>query len=72
MPHSPRNENMLSVRRVGRLVMDTSHPAGAERRRQHSQIAAVVWIAVLIVSWLLIADWRMLPDLVSTTIAAIP
>ncbi len=54
--------------------MDGSHNEGLKRRagRSHAQLAPVVWIAVLLASWLIIVEWKMLPDLVSATMAALP
>ena len=56
--------------------MDRSHSSGSERSRRtgwgHRQLIPVVWIVVLLASWFVIVDWRMLPDLVSATMAALP
>jgi hypothetical protein len=52
--------------------MDRSHNTGSERglrpRRSNARFAPVVWIAVLLASWFVIVEWRMLPDVVSATI----
>ena len=32
----------------------------------------LVWIAVLLASWFVIVEWKMLPDMVSATMAALP
>ena len=56
--------------------MDRSHNTGSERRRRprrsHAQFAPVVWIAVLLASWFVIVEWKMLPDMVSATMAGLP
>ena len=36
-------------------------------RRSHAPFIPVVWIAVLLASWFLIVEWKMLPDVVSAT-----
>jgi len=35
-------------------------------------LGPVVWIAVLLVSWIVIVDWRIVPEMVTATMAAIP
>jgi len=56
--------------------MDRSHTTGSERPRRtgrsHAQLIPVVWIVVLLASWLVIADWKMLPDLITATMASLP
>ncbi len=56
--------------------MDRSHDPGLKRprrtRRSHAQFVPVVWIAVLLASWFVIGEWKMLPDLISATMAALP
>jgi hypothetical protein len=51
--------------------MDRSHNPEPKRpnrpRRSHAQFAPVVWIAVLLASWFVIVEWKMLPDVVSAT-----
>jgi hypothetical protein len=58
------------------ISMDRSHSSGSERSRRtgwgHRQLIPVVCIVVLLASWFVIVDWRMLPDLVSATMAALP
>lgn len=49
---------------------ETKRTNGA--RRSHAQLGPVVWIAVLLASWLVIVEWKMLPDMVSATMAALP
>jgi hypothetical protein len=55
--------------------MDRSLNTGPERQRRvgasHALLAPVAWIAVLLAAWLLIAEWRMLPDLITATMAAL-
>ena len=56
--------------------MDRLHATGSERHRRASrgatQFIPVVWIAVLLASWFLIVEWKMLPELVTATMAARP
>jgi hypothetical protein len=56
--------------------MARSHSPDSERprrtRRRHAQFVPVVWIAVLLASWFVIAEWKMLPDVVSATMAGLP
>ena len=59
-----------------RMIMDRSHNLGSERRRRtrqsRTQFIPFVWIAVLLASWFVIAEWQMLPDVVSATMAGLP
>ena len=50
--------------------MDRSHQQ--QRKRGHPELVPVAWIAVLLAGWLLIIDWKMLPDLIGTTMAVLP
>jgi hypothetical protein len=50
------------------LALATRH----RRARRRAELVPVVWIAILLASWLIVADWKMLPDLVSATVAALP
>ena len=56
--------------------MDRLHTTGSERHRRASRSATqfipVVWIAVLLALWFLIVEWKMLPELISATMAALP
>ena len=56
--------------------MDRSQNTESGRRRSasrnHAQFVPVVWIAVLLACWFVIVEWKMLPDLVSATMAALP
>jgi hypothetical protein len=58
------------------MIMDRSHNPGSERprrtRRSHAQLVPLLWIAVLLASWFVIAEWQMLPDIVSATMAGLP
>ena len=58
----------MIIRCGERTVMDRSHNPGSERprrtRRSHAQFIPVVWIAVLLASWFVIVEWKMLPDVV--------
>ncbi len=59
-----------------RMIMDRSHNLGSERRRRtrqsRTQFIPFVWIAVLLASWFVIAEWQILPDVVSATLAGLP
>jgi hypothetical protein len=60
-----------AFRRSGRFqAMDRSHQQ--QRKRGHPELVPVAWIAVLLAGWLLIIDWKMLPDLIGTTMAVLP
>ena len=54
--------------------MDRSRNTDSKRdgRSWHAQFAPVLWIAVLLGSWLVIVEWKMLPDLINATMAALP
>jgi hypothetical protein len=47
--------------------MDRQRTPDPDRKRRtglnRAQFAPVVWIAVLLASWFLIVDWKMVPDL---------
>lgn len=40
--------------------------------RNHKAFGPMVWIAFLLASWLVIVEWKMLPDVVSATMGALP
>ena len=52
--------------------MDRQHTPAPDRTRRaglnRAQFAPVVWIAVLLASWFLIVDWKMVPDLVMSAL----
>jgi hypothetical protein len=56
--------------------MDRPHDSVSARprhvRRGYAQFVPVMWIVFLLASWLVIVDWRLLPDMVSATMAALP
>jgi hypothetical protein len=56
--------------------MDERRDNGSVRTRRsgrnHAQFAPILWIAVLLLSWLAIVQWKVLPDLVNATMAALP
>lgn len=39
--------------------------------RAHPEWGPVIWIAILLTSWLVIAEWRILPELMNAALAAI-
>jgi hypothetical protein len=52
--------------------MDRHRTPDPNRKRRaglnRAQFAPVVWIAVLLASWCLIVDWKMVPDLVMSAL----
>ncbi len=56
--------------------MDGSHNLGSKptnrTRRLYAQFGPVVWIAVLLGAWFVIGEWRVLPEMVNATMAALP
>jgi hypothetical protein len=51
---------------------DTDSRHASRTRRSFAQFVPVVWIVILLALWLVIADWNMLPDLITGTMAALP
>jgi hypothetical protein len=51
---------------------DTDSRHTSRPRRSYAQFVPLVWIVVLLGLWLAIADWKMLPDLITGTMAALP
>jgi hypothetical protein len=35
-------------------------------------LGPVIWIAILLASWLLIVEWNTLPELMNATVGALP
>ena len=58
------------------IAMDRSHSSGSQPPRRagrgHAQLIPLVWIVVLLASWFVIVDWKMLPDLISAAMGALP
>jgi hypothetical protein len=56
----------------GEAEMDRHRTPDPNRKRRaglnRAQFAPVVWIAVLLASWCLIVDWKMVPDLVMSAL----
>jgi hypothetical protein len=56
----------------GEAEMDRQRIPDPDRKRRaglnRAQFAPVVWIAVLLASWFLIVDWKMVPDLVMSAL----
>jgi hypothetical protein len=56
--------------------MDRLQNPESERPRRaargHARFAPVVWIVVLLALWIVLVDWRTLPDLIHATMAALP
>jgi hypothetical protein len=53
----------------------TQNPESTRPRRAtrgHARFAPVVWIVVLLGLWIVLVDWRTLPDLVNATMAMLP
>ncbi len=40
-------------------------------RRRPVHYGPVVWIVVLLAAWLILADWKVVPDAISNTMAAL-
>jgi hypothetical protein len=38
----------------------------------HTYYGPVLWIVILLAGWLLITEWQELPELISSTMAALP
>jgi hypothetical protein len=57
-------------------MMNEPRDRDAARRRHagrnHTAFGPVVWIAFLLVSWFVLVEWKMLPDVVSATMGALP
>jgi hypothetical protein len=50
-----------------------TEPGRAGRtRRSYAQFGPVLWIAILLAIWFLIGEWKMLPDIIGGTMAALP
>ena len=56
--------------------MDRSSDRDRKRSRRggwnHPQLGPVIWIAILLASWLLMVEWKTLPELMSATMGALP
>lgn len=56
---------------MGRSHIDDSE--GPRRSgRSHVHYGPVVWIVLLLACWFVIAEWQMLPEVISNTMAALP
>lgn len=49
-----------------------TEPESRRRPRGHAHYGAVIWIALLLASWFVIAEWHVLPELINHTMAALP
>jgi hypothetical protein len=49
---------------------DRSANPGRRTRSTHA-IVPLIWIAVLLASWIMIAEWKMLPELVNAAMGAV-
>jgi|ERR1700722_6641412 hypothetical protein len=51
-----------------------SHQPDRQRRSGHSHVhyGPLVWIALLLACWFVIAEWQMLPEFINHTMAALP
>jgi hypothetical protein len=54
--------------------MDRLHDTHLKQRprRSHAHFAPLIWIAALLACWFVIGEWKMLPEMVSATMAALP
>ena len=57
-------------------MMDRQSERGSDRPRRGSrnypELGPVIWIAILLASWLLIVEWNTLPGLMNATMAVLP
>jgi hypothetical protein len=56
---------------VGMKLMSKGIERSRRAVRSYLFIAPLMWIVVLLASWLLIVEWRMLPELVNATMAVL-
>lgn len=40
--------------------------------RNYPELGPVIWIAILLASWLLIVEWKTLPELMNATAGLLP
>ncbi len=54
--------------------MSNSEDRDFKRRsgRAYAHFGPFIWIAVLLTFWFVVSEWRMLPEMVSATMAALP
>lgn len=56
--------------------MDRQSDKGSDRPRRrgrnYPELGPVIWIAILLASWLLIVEWNTLPELMNATVGALP
>jgi hypothetical protein len=56
--------------------MSRSRFDGSEPTRRsatnHPYYGPVAWILVLLAGWFIITEWRMVPELINSTMAALP
>jgi hypothetical protein len=55
---------------MDRTQSDRAKPAHRQRRT-HLHYGPVVWIVLLLACWFVLADWRVLPDAISNTMASL-
>jgi hypothetical protein len=53
-------------------LSDRSSGRGRRRGRNYPQLGPVIWIAILLASWLLIVEWKTLPELMNATMGVLP
>ena len=51
---------------------NTSRQGLKRPRRNLAQVVPVVWIMILLGLWFVIGEWKMLPEMVTATMAALP
>jgi hypothetical protein len=60
----------------GEPKMDKQSDRGSDRSRRggrtYPELGPVIWIAILLASWLLIVEWKTLPELMTATMGALP
>ena len=54
--------------------MDRLHNTDPRHRSRLSfaPLVPLMWVAVLLACWFVIGEWKMLPEMVSATMAALP
>jgi hypothetical protein len=75
LPHSIPTSLTARAGAPGESDMDRLPERSPNRPRRpgraHPEWGPVIWIAILLTSWLVIAEWRILPELMNAALAAI-
>ncbi len=56
------------------MDQQSDRSSGRSRRggRNYPELGPVIWIAILLASWLLIVEWKTLPELMNATVGLLP